>query len=315
MATAAHRRHRRRHDGRRHRPDLRRRRARGHAPGRVRRGPGARPRRARAPTCPSWRRTVWARPTTSRTPSAGSAPPPTWPTPPSGADVVVECVFEDLALKQDVFERLDAACPPETILCTNTSVMSITEIAEKATHKERIVGTHFWNPPYLIPLVEVVRTERGRRGGRRPHHGPAARAWASTPSTARRTCPASSPTACSTRCGARPSRSSSTASPTPRRWTRASVSAPGCACPSWRPWRTPTWWVWTSRWRSTTTSCRTSRRLPSRRRCYAQKVDAGELGFKTGRGFADWSPEAADASRKRLVAYLVHVLGDPARGF
>ena len=77
----------------------------------------------------------------------------------SGADVVVECVFEDLGLKQDVFERLDAVCPPETTLCTNTSVMSITQIGERTTHKERVVGTHFWNPPYLIPLVEVVRTE------------------------------------------------------------------------------------------------------------------------------------------------------------
>ena len=78
----------------------------------------------------------------------------------TGADVVVECVFEDLALKQDVFERLGAVCPPETILCTNTSVMSITQIGERAAHRERVVGTHFWNPPYLIPLVEVVRTEQ-----------------------------------------------------------------------------------------------------------------------------------------------------------
>ena len=74
------------------------------------------------------------------------------------ADVVIECVFEDLELKQRVFRELDAATPPETILCTNTSVMSITEIGARATHKERVVGTHFWNPPYLIPLVEVVRT-------------------------------------------------------------------------------------------------------------------------------------------------------------
>jgi 3-hydroxybutyryl-CoA dehydrogenase len=48
-------------------------------------------------------------------------------------------------------------CPREAILCSNTSVISITEIAEKARHRERILGTHFWNPPYLIPLVEVVR--------------------------------------------------------------------------------------------------------------------------------------------------------------
>ncbi len=75
----------------------------------------------------------------------------------AGADFVFEAVFEDLDLKQRVFADLDRLCPPEAILCSNTSVISITEIAQKARHRERIVGTHFWNPPYLIPLVEVVR--------------------------------------------------------------------------------------------------------------------------------------------------------------
>ena len=73
------------------------------------------------------------------------------------ANFVIEAVFEDMALKQQVFADLDAICPPETILCSNTSVMSITEIASKSQRRERIVGTHFWNPPYLMPLVEVVK--------------------------------------------------------------------------------------------------------------------------------------------------------------
>ena len=70
-----------------------------------------------------------------------------------------ECVFEDLELKQQVFEDLDRACPAPTVLASNTSVMSITQIGSRARLKERVVGTHFWNPPYLIPLVEVVRTQ------------------------------------------------------------------------------------------------------------------------------------------------------------
>ena len=74
-----------------------------------------------------------------------------------GAQCVVEAVFENLELKQKIFQDLDALCPEGTILATNTSVISITEIAEKSVHRERIVGTHFWNPPYLVPLVEVVR--------------------------------------------------------------------------------------------------------------------------------------------------------------
>jgi 3-hydroxybutyryl-CoA dehydrogenase len=77
-----------------------------------------------------------------------------------GADFVVEAVSENLALKQEIFSRLDALCPPEVVLATNTSVISITEIAREATHQERIVGTHFWNPPNLVPLVEVVPGER-----------------------------------------------------------------------------------------------------------------------------------------------------------
>lgn len=76
------------------------------------------------------------------------------------SDFVFEAVFEDLELKQRIFADLDQLCPPETVLCSNTSVISITEIADKAEQRERIVGTHFWNPPYLIPLVEVVRAEK-----------------------------------------------------------------------------------------------------------------------------------------------------------
>lgn len=74
------------------------------------------------------------------------------------ADVIIECIVEDLAVKQSYFQTLDRLCPPSTILTTNTSAISVTEIAEKAAHRERIVGTHFWNPAYLIPLVEVVNT-------------------------------------------------------------------------------------------------------------------------------------------------------------
>lgn len=72
------------------------------------------------------------------------------------ATFVIEAVAENLALKQRMFHDLDALCPTSTILASNTSVISITEIAKKSAHQERIVGTHFWNPPHLIPLVEVV---------------------------------------------------------------------------------------------------------------------------------------------------------------
>lgn len=75
------------------------------------------------------------------------------------ADVVVEAISENLALKQQLFADLDRLCSERAILCSNTSVISITQIGERAARRERILGTHFWNPPYLIPLVEVVQTE------------------------------------------------------------------------------------------------------------------------------------------------------------
>jgi 3-hydroxybutyryl-CoA dehydrogenase len=71
------------------------------------------------------------------------------------ADLFVESIAEDLAAKQDYFARLDQAAP-DTILCSNTSGISITQIAARCAKPERILTTHFWNPPHLMPLVEVV---------------------------------------------------------------------------------------------------------------------------------------------------------------
>lgn len=73
--------------------------------------------------------------------------------------MVLEAVSEDLALKQRLFGELDQALPATTLLCTNTSGLSVTAIASACSRPERVCGTHFWNPPHLIPVVEVVRGE------------------------------------------------------------------------------------------------------------------------------------------------------------
>lgn len=75
------------------------------------------------------------------------------------ADMVIECVFEKLEIKRTLFEKLEHICSKDTIFCTNTSVISPTEIAANLTYKKRLVGTHFWNPAFLIPLVEVIKSE------------------------------------------------------------------------------------------------------------------------------------------------------------
>lgn len=84
-------------------------------------------------------------------------------TDPEGAaksvQLFVESIAENLAIKQDYFARLDAAAP-DTVLCSNTSGISITEIAAKCRKPERVLTTHFWNPPYIMPLVEVIMGKR-----------------------------------------------------------------------------------------------------------------------------------------------------------
>lgn len=232
----------------------------------------------------------------------------------AGADVVVECVFEDLTLKQEVFERLDAVCPVETILCTNTSVMSITEIGARTVRKERVVGTHFWNPPYLIPLVEVVRTEHVdpvvvertmdllRRVGKHPidckkdvpgfvanrlQHA----LWREAISIVERGIADAETVDESIRYG------------------------PGLRLPILAPMENAdmvgldlTLAIHDYILPHLEASGEPSPLLRA-------KVEAGDLGFKSGKGFAEWTPESAEASRRRLAAYLVHVLGDPERGF
>ncbi|WP_262699580.1 MULTISPECIES: 3-hydroxyacyl-CoA dehydrogenase family protein [Streptomyces] len=73
-----------------------------------------------------------------------------------GAAFVTEAIAENLALKQSVFAELDAA-DPHVVLATNTSVLPVTRIAEHTKNPGRVVGTHWWNPPDLVPVVEVVR--------------------------------------------------------------------------------------------------------------------------------------------------------------
>jgi 3-hydroxybutyryl-CoA dehydrogenase len=76
----------------------------------------------------------------------------------AGADWVIEAAPEDLALKQRIFADIERAAPPTAILASNTSVIPIGQIMARIEHKQRALGTHWWNPPYLVPLVEVIRT-------------------------------------------------------------------------------------------------------------------------------------------------------------
>ena len=75
----------------------------------------------------------------------------------AGAGLVVESGPEDMAFKQELFARMDAVADQQALLASNTSGLSITVIAARCTRPERVLTTHFWNPPHLMPLVEIVK--------------------------------------------------------------------------------------------------------------------------------------------------------------
>jgi 3-hydroxybutyryl-CoA dehydrogenase len=98
----------------------------------------------------------------------------------ASCDLVIEAIVEDLAAKRALFSELEGIVRADTILATNTSALSVTEIAASVATPERVVGMHFFNPAPLMPLVEIVRAELsaqdaveaafgvGERMGKRP---------------------------------------------------------------------------------------------------------------------------------------------------
>lgn len=72
------------------------------------------------------------------------------------ADLVIEAVSEDLALKRSLFAELDGLCAPSALLATNTSGLRVGDLAADATRRERVVAMHFWNPAHLMPIVEIA---------------------------------------------------------------------------------------------------------------------------------------------------------------
>ena len=73
--------------------------------------------------------------------------------------LIIEAIPEDLALKRSIFTKLSEVCSPSTILASNTSSLSVSEIAAAASHPERVVGMHFFNPVHIMRLLEIVRAE------------------------------------------------------------------------------------------------------------------------------------------------------------
>jgi 3-hydroxybutyryl-CoA dehydrogenase len=77
----------------------------------------------------------------------------------AGCDLVIEAIVEQADAKKELFAELDRIVSPQALLATNTSALSVTELAAATSHPQRVVGMHFFNPAPVLPLVEVVRTE------------------------------------------------------------------------------------------------------------------------------------------------------------
>ncbi|KAL5729182.1 Altered inheritance of mitochondria protein 1 [Ranunculus cassubicifolius] len=75
-------------------------------------------------------------------------------------DMVIEAVIENVSLKQSIFSELEKICPPHCILATNTSTIDLNVVGEKTTSQDRIIGAHFFSPAHVMPLLEIVRTEK-----------------------------------------------------------------------------------------------------------------------------------------------------------
>jgi 3-hydroxybutyryl-CoA dehydrogenase len=222
------------------------------------------------------------------------------------ADVVFEAVYEDLDLKRDLFRRLDRVCREKAILASSTSTFTATQLGSATGHPDRVVVAHFINPPYLMPLVEVVPgigTSREtvativdlvERAGNEPvvikREVPGFVSVRLQMALAREAIslvqggvasPADIDTVITTSIG--------------RRWATAGVfevldiagwdtiSAVGSqVLPDLDP----------------------PSEVPTLLR---EKVERGELGIKSGRGFYAWTPESAEASRQRIARALIEI--------
>lgn len=77
-----------------------------------------------------------------------------------GASLVIEAVFENVEAKKDVFKRVEQSVGRQTIIASNTTAIPISTLSSVTSYPDRVAGSHFWNPPHLIPAVEVVRSEK-----------------------------------------------------------------------------------------------------------------------------------------------------------
>lgn len=221
------------------------------------------------------------------------------------ADVVFESVHEDLTLKQRIFRALDARCPARTILASNTSSLMPTAFAAATRRPDKVLVAHYANPPYLIPLVEIVRGQKTsdttvstlcallEKLGKRPivmhREAPGFIANRLQMALLREALEI-------VRQGlARPQDVDAVlATSIGRRWAVAGV---------FEVLELAGWDLVEDIASGLFPHLSTASEPPLLR----EKVERGALGVKSGAGFYQWTPEAAEALRRRIAAALIHI--------
>lgn len=226
-----------------------------------------------------------------------------------GVDLAIEAVYEELELKREIFQALGTSCPEDTILASTTSTFMPGQYAPASGRPERVIGAHYFNPPHLIPLVELIRGPETsdetlaavegllRRIGKKPvlvrkeklgFIGNRLQAallrealWLVQDGVATAQ---DVDTVISSSIG--------------RRWAIAGV---------FEIFDLGGWDVVRSAATHIVADLESSAELPPILR---EKVERGELGVKSGKGFYEWTPESAKAAQERLVTGLLDFSAD-----
>ncbi len=221
-------------------------------------------------------------------------------------DLVVEAVFEDLELKQQLFQQLDTLCPERTILASNTSTLMPSLLASATERPDRVLVTHYYNPPYLVPLVEVVRGPETSdevvetvdvlltRVGK-------------TPAIVQKEAPGFIGNRLQVALFREALSIVERGIATPRDVDIVVRNGPGrrwAAAGPFEIWGIAGWDLVCALWPYLSPDLESSTEVPSLLR---EKVERGELGSKTGKGFYEWTPESAEALRRRIARALIEI--------
>jgi 3-hydroxybutyryl-CoA dehydrogenase len=229
-------------------------------------------------------------------------------------DLVIESAPENMEFKQKLFARMDAIAKSEAVLASNTSGLSITAIASLCTHPERVLTTHFWNPPHLIPLVEVVKGEKTSIDAVNQVRDLLARCG-KTPVVVKKDRPG--------QLGNRMQMALVREAINIVAEGIADVEDVDLAAKSGFGLRLPVYGIFEHQdivgldmgLSIVDYVCKDTYNEPHAPDLMRKKVAAGDLGVKTGRGFYDWSQKSADAVKARRDRFVLDFLrAEKARG-